>query len=202
MPGRRESNKAEKQARIREAARALFTQHDFTATTMRSIAQRAHVGLGTLFSYADDKRDLVFLVFNEELASLTERALAAPRASMPVLEQLMALFGPHYRQFAREPVLARLALQELTFYSAGKQALAFQSIRERLMRGLVALIDRAQRSGHLPRHPSATLIARHVFFVYAGALRAWIAREKPGAAAGLRELRSLLTITLTGLAPD
>ncbi len=200
--GRRESNKADKQARIREAARALFTERAFADATMRSIAQHAHVGLGTLFSYADDKRDLVFLVFNEDLARVTERALAAPRATMPVLEQLMALFAPHYQQFAREPILARLALQELTFYSAGKQATAFRQIRDRLMLGLVALIERAQRSGGLPAQPAAALVARHVFFVYAGALRAWIASDNPRIAAGLRELRALLRITLGGLAPD
>mgnify|MGYP000601076020 CR=1 FL=1 len=38
----------------------------FHAPTTRAIAGRAHVGLGTLFNYADDKRDLVFLIFNEE----------------------------------------------------------------------------------------------------------------------------------------
>jgi hypothetical protein len=113
----------------------------------------------------------------------------------------MALFTPHYRQFAREPVLSRLALQELTFYSAGKQAIAFRQIRERLMLGLIALIERAQERGSLPTQPAAALIARHVFFVYAGALRAWIAGDTPRVATGLRELRALLRITLTGLAP-
>ena len=78
-PGLRERNKRQKHQRIRAAAGDLFTRRGYEATTMRQIAQRAHVGLGTLFNYADDKRDLVFLIFNDELAALTDTALRAPR---------------------------------------------------------------------------------------------------------------------------
>ncbi len=48
--------------------------------TLRQIATRAHVALGTLFNYAQDKRDLVFLIFNEELSPLTDEALRAAQA--------------------------------------------------------------------------------------------------------------------------
>jgi AcrR family transcriptional regulator len=166
---------------------------------MRGIAQLAHVGLGTLFSYADDKRDLVFLVFNDDLARLTRRALAAPDPATPVIDQLMAVFTPHYRRFAREPALSRLALQELTFYASGKQAQTFRGIRDELMNGLRALLDRAQARGGLARTAPAGVIAQLVFHVYSGALRTWIAGERPGAANGLRELRQLLELALSGL---
>ena len=44
---------------------------------MRQIAKRAHVGLGTLFNYAEDERDLVFLIFNEELNAVVGDELSA-----------------------------------------------------------------------------------------------------------------------------
>src|SRR6266446_552263 len=90
--GLREKRKLETRERIRIAAAELFTRHGYGAATMRQIARRAHVGLGTLFNYAEDKRDLVFLIFNEELESLTEAALAAPRTDEPLIDQLMAVF--------------------------------------------------------------------------------------------------------------
>src|SRR5579872_6734885 len=77
--GLREQNKLEKRQRIREAARELFSKRGYDSATLRQIARRAHVGLGTLFNYAQDKRDLVFLVFNEELAAVTTEALNAAR---------------------------------------------------------------------------------------------------------------------------
>ena len=73
--GLREQNKLDKRQRIRAAARELFSKHGYDSATLRQIARRAHVGLGTLFNYAQDKRDLVFLIFNEELAAVTDEAL-------------------------------------------------------------------------------------------------------------------------------
>src|ERR1700728_2092704 len=111
----REQNKLDKRERIRLAAADLFASAGYADATMRQIAQQAHVGLGTLFNYAADKRDLVFLIFNEELGQLTDNVLAEPDAGLPLAEQLIAIFGAHYRFFSARPGLARILLQELTF---------------------------------------------------------------------------------------
>lgn len=199
-PGLRERKKLDKRQRITEAARELFTRHGYDAATMRQIAQRAHVALGTLFTYADDKRDLVFLIFNDELDALADSALAAPRPSQSLLEQLLAVFAPHYRHFERNPTLSRLALQQLTFYSAGKQAETFLAIRGRLMHGIERLVAAAQAAGAIRARPSARIIARHIFFIYSAAIRWWIAGEHPRASAGIAELRQLLSLQMEGLA--
>lgn len=199
--GLRERKKLDKSHRIRAAARALFRKHGYEATTMRQIAERAHVGLGTLFSYADDKRDLLFLIFNEELDALTGRALSAPRASASLVDQLVAVFRCHYEQFARHPALARLALQELTFYSEGKQAHAFHAIRSRLIGGIEALVAEAQRARRIRTRPGAGVIALQIFFLYAAALRWWIAAPAPHAATGIAALRQALRLQMEGLAP-
>jgi AcrR family transcriptional regulator len=198
--GLRERNKLDKAQRIRAAARDLFRKHGYEATTMRQIAQRAHVGLGTLFSYADDKRDLVFLIFNEELETLTARALAAPRPGRPLVEQLVAVFRRHYEQFAKHPALSRLALQELTFYSEGKQARSFHAIRGRLIAGIERLVADAQRARRIRATPSARVIALQIFFLYAAALRWWIAAPAPRVASGIAALRRVLELQMEGLA--
>ena len=198
-PGRREQNKIDKRQRIRDAASELFTRHGYEAATMRQIAQKAHVALGTLFSYADDKRDLVFLIFNDELIALTDRALEAPQPEAPLVDQLLAMFSPHYRHFARNPTLARLALQQLTFYSTGKQADAFLATRARLITGIERLVAEAQRGSTLRRQPGAKLVARYIFFVYSAAIRWWIAGDHPRASTGIAELRQLLTLQMEGL---
>jgi TetR/AcrR family transcriptional regulator len=198
--GLREQNKRDKLLRIRAAARVLFRKHGYSAATMRQIAHRAHVGLGTLFSYADDKRDLVFLIFNEELDALTDRALAAPRAESPLVDQLMAVFKCHYEQFAEHPALSRLALQELTFYSAGKQAKAFHAIRGRLISGIERLVAQAQHAGQIKPTPNAKVIARQIFFLYSAAVRWWIAAPTPRVSSGVADLRRVLALQMEGLA--
>ena len=199
--GLREQNKLDKCQRIRAAARDLFTRRGFDAATLRSIAKRAGVGLGTLFNYADDKRDLVFLIFNEELDALTGEALAKPRPGAPLVEQLLAIFGCHYRRLGAMPVLSRILLQELTFYSAGKQALAFQRIRGRLIEGIEDVVRRAQRERRILAAEDPALIARHVFFVYSAAIRWWIAAPRPNPEQGLAELGRMLELQVAGLRP-
>ena len=199
--GLREQNKLEKRQRIRAAAAELFKRRGYTAATMREIAQRAHVGIGTLFNYAEDKRDLVFLIFNDELAALTTAALREPRPGDTLTGQVVAVFGPHYRYFASRPVLSRILLQELTFYSTGKQAEAFLQTRRRLIEGVLQLVQAAQVERRILSAEPAAFIARHFFFVYSAAVRWWIADTRPDPEAGLADLKHLLDLQVQGLSP-
>lgn len=195
----REKKKLETRERIRAAAAELFTRRGYGAATMRQIAKRAHVGLGTLFNYAEDKRDLVFLIFNEELNAVTDVALAAPRAGQPLVDQLLAVFRVHYRWLGAKPALARILLQELTFYSSGKQASTFLGIRKRLIDGIEQLVQKAQEERKIAARESPALIARHIFFVYSASLRWWIAAPRPDPHKGLADLRRLLKLQFNGL---
>jgi AcrR family transcriptional regulator len=197
--GRRERNKLDTRQRIRAAARELFARRGYSAATMRDIAGRADVALGTLFNYADDKRDLVFLIFNDVLDELTGRALAAPRAGDPLVEQLLAVFRCHYVELAKNPALSRVLLQELTFYSRGKEAARFHAIRARLIAGIERLVRAAQANGRIGTAERPALVARAIFFVYSAALRWWIASARPDVGRGLAELRRLLALQVRGL---
>jgi len=197
--GLREQKKLETRERIRAAAADLFSRHGYGAATMRQIAKRAHVGLGTLFNYAEDKRDLVFLIFNEELNAITDVALAAPRPRQSIDEQLLAVFRVHYRWLATKPALARILLQELTFYSSGKQAATFHSIRNRLIDGIEALVAKAQARGEVRAKEKPDVIARHIFFVYSASLRWWIAAADPDPQKGIADLKRLLKLQVQGL---
>lgn len=197
--GARERKKLAVRERIRTAAAELFTRHGYGAATMRQIARRARVALGTLFNYAEDKRDLVFLIFNEELNATTDIALAAPRPAQPLAEQLLAVFRVHYRWLARKPALARILLQELTFYSSGKQAATFHAIRKRLIDGVETLVRAAQESGKIASREDPAVIARCVFFVYSASLRWWIAAPAPDPDRGVADLRRLLKLMIEGM---
>ena len=123
--GQREKNKADKLRRIKEAARELFIAKGFDDATTREIALNAGVGIGTVFIYADNKRDLLFLVANDELEEMTARAEASIREDASLLQNLLSIFRRHYEFFARQPELSRLMLCEMIFYDAGRQALRF-----------------------------------------------------------------------------
>ena len=199
--GLREQNKLEKRQRIRAAARELFSKYGYDSATVRQIAKRAHVGLGTLFNYAQDKRDLVFLIFNEELAAVTEQALKAVNSHHSLAERLLDIYRVHYEYFSENPALSRILLRELTFYSEGKQARTFQEIRGRLMSGIEEAVHDAQREQRIFSREDPAIVARHIFFVCSGAIRWWIASLNPRPREGLAELKRLLELEINGLQP-
>jgi AcrR family transcriptional regulator len=199
--GLREQNKLEKRQRIRAAARELFSKHGYDSATLRQIARRAHVGLGTLFNYAQDKRDLVFLVFNEELAAVTDEALKAADSHHSLVDQLVDIYRPHYEYFSKNPALSRILLKELTFYSEGKQAATFQGIRARLIAGIEKAVRTAQQQRRIRSKEEAAIVARQIFFISSGAIRWWIAGLRPEPRRGLAELRRLLELQHQGLQP-
>ena len=199
--GLREQNKLETRQRIQAAVRELFSKHGYDDATLRGIAKRAHVGLGTLFNYAGDKRDLVFLIVNEELEEVTDNALSAAKPQRPLIEQLMAIFRCHYDYFAKNPVLSRILLRELVFYSSGKQAEKFHEIRRRLMAAIEDLVREAQQARRIRPREDAPLIARHIFFTFSAAVRWWIATPHPNPRSGLKDLRKLIKLQIRGLQP-
>jgi len=56
---------------------------------LRQIASARTSAWAPCSNYAADKRDLVFLIFNEQLDALTGAALAAPRADDALVDQLL-----------------------------------------------------------------------------------------------------------------
>lgn len=124
--GQREKNKRDKLLRIKNAARDLFISKGYDDTTTREIAIRAGVGMGTVFTYADNKRDLLFLIANEDLAEITARAASHVSPDAPMLSNLMAIFRDHYEFFLEQPDLSRLTLREMMFYKIGDTSQPFQ----------------------------------------------------------------------------
>jgi len=199
--GLRELNRLDKVARIKAAAKELFTELGFDRATTREIAHRAHVGLGTLFNYADDKRDLVFLIFNEELDRITDRAFESVDAGAPLDEQLAAAFGVFYRAFAANPTLSRILLQEMIFYSQGRLASDFQRSKRRTIACIERLVAAAQRDGRICADDDPGFIALSLFFLYSGAVRYWIANDKPNPKTGVDELQRMLRQHLASMTP-
>jgi AcrR family transcriptional regulator len=197
----RERNKLDKLRRIKAAARELFLEQGYDDATTREIARRADVGLGTLFSYASDKRDLLFLIYNDLQETLTLGAFGRRPVARTFLGQVMAAFTVYYRFFAQEPEFMRYVLRELTFYSTGRQSERFQTGREAIITGLEALVSDAKRRRQLRSTEKDRAIAQLIFGVYQAEIRRWLTGKSPKPAAGLARLRSMLRIVVDGLRP-
>ncbi len=198
--GVRERSKQERQDRIMLAARKLFAENGYDATTLRQVAERAGLGLGTLFNYISDKRDLIYLVFNQEVSGVTDVALAAPRSWQTFSEKIASIVEHNYRLFGSEPVLSRILLSEVVQHTPGFHLAEHLAIRDRFIRGMAEIVAEAQRSGEVGSTAVPELIARQIFFLYSAALRWWLcASENPDWRSGMREFAEILKLQTSGL---
>jgi len=93
MP-RREQNKLDKRERIVAATRELLTSDGYDAMTIRGIATRAQVGVGTIFLYASTKAELLLMVLGSEHADALAAGVAATSGSAGARVGAMAFLTP------------------------------------------------------------------------------------------------------------
>lgn len=196
--GLRARNKLDKLRRIKEAAQTLFVAKGFDETTMREIAVRAGVGLGTIFLYAKDKRDLLFLTINEPLEQITQEAEGVFDPKAPLMDNLLAVARLHYRFFGRQPALARLALREMIFYETGAQAASFQRTRERLIRLFGRTVESAIKNAEIAPGEPSLFAGWTLFCIFQVELRRWLSNDVAHLRAGLSELERAFRMLIVG----
>jgi AcrR family transcriptional regulator len=199
--GLRERNKADKLKRIKEAATELFLKKGYDNTTTRAIAHRAGVGMGTVFVYAPTKRDLLFLIVNDDLQSVVRRAASMVQPSKPLVENLLRVFRAHYRYYGERPTLSRLALREMMFYAEGPEAGKFLKTRERLIVLLDDIVRFAIEHKEIAPHEDSKLIAWVIFSIFQIEIRHWLSSDKLDFTAGVEYLRRQLALLVEGLSP-
>jgi AcrR family transcriptional regulator len=173
--GLRVRNKLDKLRRIKDAAQSLFIAKGFDDTTMREIAVRAGVGLGTIFLYAKNKRDLLFLTINEGLENVTNEAENVVDPKEPLIDNLLAVAKLHYRFFGQQPALSRLVLREMIFYDSGAQAPPFHKTRDRLIRLFGRTIELAIANGEIAPSEPPLFAGWTLFCIFQVELRRWLA---------------------------
>lgn len=199
--GRRELNKEDKLRRIMRAARMLFVTKGYDETSTREIAIAAGVAQATLFLYARNKRDLLFLTVNDELELASYRAREAINRDAPFLDNLTASLGLVYDFFGKERELARLILREMIFYEAGVQGKRFADTRNRMIAICCEVARIAQEKGEIGTAYDFQRIGAVVFAIYQIEVRKWLAAPPSPVPDGLQHLREALEILVEGLSP-
>ncbi len=198
----REKNKEDKLLRIKNAAFDLFLSKGFDDTTTREIAARAGVGMGTVFVYAETKRDLLFLIVNDGLELSITEARAKIHPDNSLLANLLVILRRHYQYFAQNPVLSRAALREMYFYQSGTQADRFNRTRHALRHLLIDLIADALAAGVIRSSETADIIAQIIFAIYQVDLRIWLSDGELDLDRGTDRLRRQIEVVLNGLSPQ
>lgn len=196
-PGRREENKQRKLARIAKAARQVFSKKGFDSATMQEIAKLAGVATGTLFLYADNKRDIAYLAMADDFAAAVRSAMEQP-TDKPYADQIVACWRPYFVIHNANPEMAKIILSEFLFF-AGKQA-------RRHGEGVVAMkteatrrAELAQKRGELVGTVPPSEIGELAYYVFQGVVRRWVQTGAIDVEEGLGMFHRFLSIALAGL---
>lgn len=196
---RRESNKIDKLRRIREATEKLFITKGFDDTTTREIALAAGVGLGTVFVYAKTKRDLLFLIVNDDLDATVTAATKAVSPRRSILNNLLMIARLHCQLMGSQPDLWRLALREMYFYADGAQAERFLQTRERLIRLFADVF--AQNAEPAGSKEASEVAGWMAFALFQVENRRFLMQEKPDIDGAVAELRRQFRVLIRGALP-
>lgn len=202
--GLRERGKTERLRRITEAAKEVFLRDGYEAATTRSIAELAEVGTGTVFSYVRDKRDLLFLILNDELDGISNQSASEMLKDAETADparRIVKLLTPIYHYFAERPDLGRHAMQEMVIVERDVSALTDQSLRfhSRITRwqfNIETILKQSIQDGSLVMEVDPALIARVIFNTHLIEIRRWLAAESPDVAHGVRNLEQLVRAVL------
>lgn len=198
--GARERGKVERRARIKRAAREIFERAGYEGTTMRAIAKRARVGVGTLFRHAADKSDLFLMILNDDLDAITDTALGAVEADGELIEQLLTIFRPRYAYYETATDPALYALLEAHFTKPSDQTERYARRRGRLLGAITEIVARQQQLDRIRRDRDPAAIARFFMVLYLAEARLWLRESELDAQSGIEQLAQTFRLALEGLA--
>lgn len=206
LDGLRETGKADRLRRLKDATKRAMLELGYDAATTRDISRSAGVSIGTLFVYAKDKRDLLFLVVNDELDPVAHYAHANVPATGDPLDRVCALLKPWYGYFAANLAIGRWAFREITYYQhhpddCGEPALRLRARMQAQETGLCKIVTEAAAEGSLSFTEPPALVGSVLFDIYQAEIRSWIYGATPRAAPGLAHLRSKFALVLDRMTP-
>jgi AcrR family transcriptional regulator len=197
--GKREANKLDKLDRIKRAARDLFTTVGYDEATTRQIAKKAGVALGTVFTYATTKRDLLFLISDDLLAGARDRAAKSFRQDRSLEHNFVAFCAVFYKAIGAQPKLSKLVFRDLSFYDSEIHSVAVLTNRVRTLKSVESLVVAAHKAGEIGLPVPPDFIAWLLFSIFQAENRRWLAVERHDLEEGLCHLWTSVAVLLNGL---
>jgi AcrR family transcriptional regulator len=194
----RGEKRQDKRERIRRAAWGLFREVGYEKTTTRAVAERAGVASGTLFLYASDKRDLLFLVMHDRLAAAVEGGVDTLPDRAPLLDRWMHLFRGIFAMYAEHPELSADFVRLLPG-AEGPNVARVNALTFAFLHRLATLVREAQERGEVAADVLPLQAASNVFSLYFGALMAWLSGMLPLDLALAQHLQPALALQIRGL---
>jgi len=162
---RRDKQKRETREVIREAARSLFDTNGYEATTIRTIAATAGVGIGTVHLHFRDKESLLVECLVDDLYEADRRSWESLPRGVPVREQILHLARESYKGWTRKPSLSRVLLSQMVM-SQRPELDRVRALDRSVLERVTDLLRKGQERGEIRREVDAALATKAIFSFY------------------------------------
>jgi len=170
---RRQQQKAETRALILNSAQRLFEKNGFEETTIRQVAKKAGVGLGTIFSHFPDKESILISSLIDDLEQTNQKAWETMPRGVPVKEKMLHLAKKGYEAWLQRPALSKVLLREMCF-TPGPDRDVLRAIDREFMKQVAEMLEIAKQQGELRSDVDTVLATKSAFSVYLTTVLFWL----------------------------
>ena len=150
---RRQQQKEGTRRIILDTAYGLFAEKGYAKTTMRELAGRAGVGLGTIFKHFPDKPSLLVAAYEEDLGRIIIEAFKSlPEAG--IKKQLLHITEKIYGFYAIDPSFSRNLIKEALFLK-GEHGEILDNQLMAFLKEIAGLFKKAVENEELPSDTNA-----------------------------------------------
>jgi AcrR family transcriptional regulator len=143
----RQAQKEDTKRIILDSAYLLFAKKGYAKTTMRSLAEQAGVGLGTIFKHFPDKPTLLVAAFQEDLNKIIQNSFKyLPESGLK--NQLLHITKNIFAFYGENPRFSRTLLKEIIFLE-GEHGKVLRTEVMLFLNNISELIKIAKSSGEL-----------------------------------------------------
>ncbi len=199
MTGLRETKQKDRHARITQAALELFDQQGFAATTMDMIAEKARLGVGTLYNYYSSKADLLLGIITERAVPFEESLrMLAERKPGNLFVDLEVCLDSYLESFS---FFSKRIWHDFIVTALSRNLPLFKMIEEvdaKLLALLAIIIGKYQKLEPRGKYPTPEAMVRNVYSVLLHNFMLYISTEAMSA----KELKKNVLRQIEALFPD
>jgi AcrR family transcriptional regulator len=192
----RQQQKKNTRRLILETAYKLFAEVGYERATMRELAQRAGVGVGTVFKHFPDKPSLLVAAYLEDMSQVIRDAFAS-MSEKGIRDQLLHITSRLYAFYAENLVFSRTLFKESLFLG-GEHGAAMDEQLYGFLDAIAGLVRKAIEEEDLPVETHPLLTAQIYGSFYLGALVMGLKSPSFEVKAQVRLVRDMLDIWYAG----
>jgi AcrR family transcriptional regulator len=177
-PSRRQSKKEATKRKILEISLRLFRKQGFGRTTMRDIARRAGIALGTTYNYFPTKEHLALYFFESALDRVMERYRKEEPKDGPLEEKLFLLVALELDQVAPYEEFLNVIVTHAVVPGSRLHPTSAESLRLRT-RYLDFVADLVRRAGGLRAFGHDEMVLQAFWVYHLGILMFWMNDRSP-----------------------